>query len=70
MFSNTFLILNITTKRRRPTVGCTTSALVCTSCTRRVQENGPISLVELQSAEILGLILCFVIHFLCVIIEY
>ena len=30
-----------------------TSALVCTSCTRGVQENGAIGLVVLQSAEIL-----------------
>ena len=47
---------------------CTTSALVCTSCTLIVQENG---LVLLQTAEILGLIiiLCFAIHFLCVTIE-
>ena len=41
---------------------CTISALVCTSCTRGVQENGAIGLVELQTAEILG-------HFLCVTIE-
>ena len=32
--------------------GCTTSALVCTSCTRGVQENSAIDLVVLQSAEI------------------
>ena len=32
---------------------CTTSALVCTSCTRGVQENGAIGLVVLQTAEIL-----------------
>ena len=48
---------------------CTTSALVGTSCTRRVQENGAIGLVVLQTAEILGLIICFAIHFLCVTIE-
>ena len=48
---------------------CTTSALVCTSCTRGVQENSAIGLVLLQSAEILGLIICFAIHFLCVAIE-
>ena len=48
---------------------CTTSALVCTSCTRGVQENGSISLVLLQTAEILGLIICFALHFLCVTIE-
>ena len=44
-------------------VGCTTSALVCTSCTHGVQENGAIGLVVRQSAEILGLIICFAIHF-------
>ena len=48
---------------------CTTSALVCTSCTRGVQENGAISLVIHETAEILGLIICFAIHFLCVTIE-
>ena len=48
---------------------CTTSALVCTSCTRGVQENDAICLVVLQTAEILGLIICFGIHFLCVTIE-
>ena len=36
-----------------------TSALVCTSCTRGVQENGAIRLVVLQTTEILGLIICF-----------
>ena len=54
---------------RRAGVRCTTSALVCTSCTRGVQENATIGLVVLQSAEILGLIICFAIHFLCVTIE-
>ena len=48
---------------------CTTSTLVCTSCTRGVQENGAICLVVLQIAEILGLIICFTIHFLCVTID-
>ena len=48
---------------------CTTSALVCTSCTRGVQENCVIGLFVLQSAEILGLTICFAIHFLCVTIE-
>ena len=38
-------------------VGCTTSVLVCTSCTRGVQENFAIGLVVLQTAEILGLIM-------------
>ena len=33
------------------------------------EENAAISLVVLQSAEILGLIICFAIHFLCVTIE-
>ena len=50
-------------------VGCTTSALVCTSCTRGVQENSAISWVVLQTADILGLSICFAIHFLCVITE-
>ena len=46
-----------------------TSALVCTSCTRGVLENGAIGLVLLQTADILGLIICFAIHFLCLTIE-
>ena len=46
-----------------------TSALVCTSCTGGVQENGAIRLVVLQTGEILGLIICFEIHFLCVTIK-
>ena len=46
-----------------------TSALLCTTCTRGVQENGGIGLVVHQSADILGLIICFAIHFLCVNIE-
>ena len=53
-----------------PGARCTTSALICTSCTRAVQENVAIGLVVLQSTEILGLIICFAIHFLCVTIEY
>ena len=61
--------MNNTPKSRRPGVRCTTSPLVCTSCTRGVQENGAIGLVLLQTAEILGLIICFAIHFLCVTIE-
>ena len=40
-----------------------TSDLVCTSSTHGVQENGAISF------EILGLIICFAIHFLYVSIE-
>ena len=48
---------------------CTTSALVCASCTRGVQENGAIGLFVLQTAAILGLIICFAIHFLYVTIE-
>ena len=48
---------------------CTTSALVCTSCTRGVQENCAIGLFKLQTAEILGLIICFAKHFLGVTIE-
>ena len=39
------------------------------SCTFGVQKNGVICLVVLQTAEILGLIICFAIHFLCVTIE-
>ena len=31
-----------------------TSALVCTSCRRGLQENGEIGLIELQTAEILN----------------
>ena len=54
---------------RRPGLRCTTSALVCTTCTHGVQEKGAIDLVVLQTAEILGLILCFAIHFLCMTIE-
>ena len=61
--------LNNTPKPWRPGVRCTTSALVYTSCTLSVQENAIIGLVVLQSAEILGLIICFAIHFLCVTIE-
>ena len=53
----------------RPGVRCTISALVYTSGTRGVQENGEIGLVVLQTAEILRLIICFAIHFLCVTIE-
>ena len=48
--------LKNTHKTRRPGVRCTASALVCTSCTRGVQENGAICLVVLQTAGILGLI--------------
>ena len=62
--------LNITPKPWRPEVSCTTSALVCTSFTLGVQENAVVDLVVFQSAEILGLIICFAIHFLCVTIEY
>ena len=61
--------MNNTPKPRRPGVRCTTSALECTSCTLGVQENGGIGLVVLQTAEILGLIICFAIHFPCVAIE-
>ena len=42
---------------RTPGVRFTTSGLVCTSCTRGVQENAAIGLVVLQTAEILGLII-------------
>ena len=41
-----------------------TSAMVCPSCT--LGENGAICLVVFQTAEILGLIIRFAIHFLCV----
>ena len=58
--------LYYTPKPRRPGVRCTTSALVCTTYTRGVQENAAIGLVILQSA---GLVICFEIHFLCVTIE-
>ena len=37
--------------------------MVCTSRTRGVQGNGLIGLVVLQSADILGLIICFAIQF-------
>ena len=46
-----------------------TSTMVCPSWTRGVQENGAIGLVVLRTAEILGLIIRFAIHFLCVTIE-
>ena len=36
---------------------CTTSAMLCTSCTRGDQENGSVGLVILQTAGILGLII-------------
>ena len=69
MFGNTLPMMSITSKPRRPGVSCMTSDLVCTSCTLSVQENTAIGLVVLQSAEILGLFICFAIHFLCVTIE-
>ena len=46
-----------------------TSALVCSCCTRGLQENGAICLVVLQTAEILGLIIYIAIHFLWLTIE-
>ena len=52
-------VLKITPKPNWPGIGCTTSDLVCTSCTCGVQENGAIGLVVLQSTEILGLIIMF-----------
>ena len=54
------LLVHVEYKRmvRRPGVRFTTSALVCTSCTCGVQENGSICLVVLQTVEILGLIIC------------
>ena len=62
-------LLNNTTNPGRPGVRCMTSALVCTCCTRGVQENGANGLLVQQSAELLWLIICFAIHFLCVTIE-
>ena len=61
---STTVLPDNTHKSRRPGERCTTSALVCTSCTLGVQENAAIGLVLLQSAEILWLIICFAIHFL------
>ena len=52
----------------RPGVRCTTSALVCTSCTSGVQRNGAIDLVVLQTAEILGLTLSPPINFFLILI--
>ena len=54
--------MNNTTKPRRPGVRCTTSALVCTSCTRGVQENCAICLVVLQTAEIVTHRKCIAKH--------
>ena len=48
---------------------CTPSALVCTSSAHGVQEKGAIGLVVPQTKEILGLIICFATHFLCVTVE-
>ena len=59
-------VLKIIPKPNWPGVGCTTSDLVCTSCTLSVPENGAIGLVVLQTTEIIGLIICFAIHFPCV----
>ena len=47
-----------------------TVGLICTSCRRGAQENGAISSVVLQSAEILGLIIFLAIQFLGMSIEY
>ena len=55
---------------RKPGVSCTISALVCTSFTFGVQEKAANGLVVIHSAEILLLIICFAIPFLCVIIQY
>ena len=46
-----------------------TSALICTTCTHGVQEKSAIGLVVFHTAEILGLIICYATHFLCVTIE-
>ena len=54
--------MNNTPKPWRPGERCRNSPLVCTSCTLGVQENAAIGLVVLQSAEILGLMICFAIH--------
>ena len=62
-----YVVLKITPKTNWPGVGCTISDFVCT---RGVQENGVIGLVVLQSTEILVLIFCFAIHFLCVVSAY
>ena len=62
-------MLKITPKPNWRGVRITTSDLVCTSCTLGVQENDAIGLVLLLSTEILGLIICFAMHFLCVSIE-
>ena len=64
MFRKTFPMRDIH-KTSRPGVRCTTSALVCNCCTRGVEEKFAIGLVVLQSEEILGLIICFAVHFLC-----
>ena len=61
--------MNKTSEPRTLEVSCTTSALLCTSCTRGVQRNGAIGLVVIQTAEFLGLIICLAIHFLFVTIE-
>ena len=53
MFRNTFPMRDNLPKRRRPGERCTTSTLVCTSCTRSVQENAAIGFDVLQSADIL-----------------
>ena len=63
-------VLNITPKPKLPWKWFTTFGLIYTSCTRGVQQNGAISLVVLQSSEILGLIIFLAIHFLCVSVEY
>ena len=61
--------MNDTPKPKRPGERCTTSTLVCISCTHAVQENGAIGLILVQTAEIPVLIICFAIHFLCVTFE-
>ena len=70
MFRNTFPMReNLIIPPSLEDQGKCVQPLICTSCTRGVQENGAICLVVLQTAEILGLIICFAIHFLCVTIE-
>ena len=62
-------INNIPFTSRRPGVMCMSSALVCTTCTHGIQEKGAFGLVALHTAEILGFIICFATHFLCVTFE-
>ena len=72
MFRNTFPMRDnriIPLNLEDQVLGERPQGLGCTSCTHGVQENIAIGLFILQTAEILGLIICFAIHFLCVTIE-